>query len=701
MRNRKKNLGILSIFIMYAALLACIKISPVIDFSIDIMFFATLFIAYVALHFFLNVKELYNNMFKYRYWIAGILFAILVVGGYHGSSMGMWNNYVDPNVSIKNSTPIIGISRGIRSDEWLVGTPYILSQFSDSVNFSGSNDLINAKETDVTFYPRLVQKNYTIVLTPSNLGYLFLPNEMGFSFSWYFNYFAIFLVTIELFMIITKKNKLYSVLGAFLITFAPAVMWWNYCAVQLYGETALLIIYSFFKNKKVWIKAILALLLGWMAACYILTMYPAWQLPYGYFFLIIFIWMIFENKKDIRWRDSLYLIITGVVCALLVLPLYFGASEVYEAISNTVYPGDRASYGGGNWYFIFDYIGNIFLPYSNTVGNASELSQYISFYPLPLFMGLYYIYKNKREKKKNDVFLILTSILSILLTLWCFFPLPKILSKITLMTMSTPGRAQLVLGYISIFMMIYILNKYETSTKIKQKMQEKKILSLMSFMIFGMVLLFSNKTMLVDSLNNVNVYTNIISVVVFSPLFYFIALNNKKTNRLIFSALIFLSLLSTLCINPISKGLSVFYDKPFAKEIQKLVRKNNDSIFLVVNSGVVIPNYVLVNGAKVINSTNFVPNLDLWNKLDEENKFNFIYNRYSHVAVELINNDTNFELIQDDLIKVNLNYDDICIAKANYLVSSVELAKKNGYYYEIYHKNNMYIYKTFCIGSGE
>jgi len=700
MKNKKKVLGILYIFIMYAALLACIKLSPVIDFSIDIMFFATLFITYVALHFFLNIKELYNNMFKYRYWIAGIFFAILVFGGYHGSSMGMWNNYINPNVSVKNSKPILGISRGIRSDEWLVGTPYTLSQFSDSVNFSGSNDLINAKETDVTFFPRLVQKNYTIILTPSNLGYLFLPNEMGFSFSWYFNYFAIFLITIELLMIITKKNKLYSVLGAFLITFAPAIVWWNSCAIQLYGETALLIIYSFLKIKKVWVKTIMALLLGWIAACYILTMYPAWQLPYGYFFLVIFIWMIFENKKDIRWRDSLYLIITGVVCALLVFPLYFGASKVYEVISNTVYPGDRASYGGGNWYFIFDYIGNIFLPYSNTVVNASELSQYISFYPLPLLVGLYYIYKNKKEKRKNDVFLILTSILSILLTLWCFLPLPKLLSKITLMTMSTPDRAQLVLGYISIFMLIYILNKYETSTKIKKMMQEKKILGLVSFMIFGVVLLLSNKTMLVDSSSNVNIYTNIISIIVFVPLFYFIILNNRKLNRFLSIALIILSVLSTIYINPLSKGLSVFYEKPFSKEIKSIISENEKAKFLVVNNNFVIPNYILANGGRTINSVNFVPNLELWGKLDLNKQYDNVYNRYSHVGVDLTNEKTSFELIQDDLMKIKLSYNDICITGANYLVSDAKLQDNNSYT-EIYHANNIYIYETFCSESGE
>lgn len=52
-------------------------------------------------------------------------------------------------------------------------------------------------------------------------------------------------------------------------------------------------------------------------------------------------------------ENLLYLIITAIVCGLLFLPLYFGATEVLEIIGNTVYPGSRESFGGGNWGLLF------------------------------------------------------------------------------------------------------------------------------------------------------------------------------------------------------------------------------------------------------------------------------------------------------------------------------------------------------------
>ena len=77
-------------------------------------------------------------------------------------------------------------------------------------------------------------------------------------------------------------------------------------------------------------------------------------------------------------------------------------------------------------------------------------------------------------------------------------------------------------------------------------------------------------------------------------------------------------------------------------------------------------------------------------------RYNDVYNRYSHVAVKLYNEKTKFELMQEDLILISLNYDDICITGANYLVSNKELEENEKYYTKVYDKYNSYIYKTTC-----
>lgn len=694
-RKLLRILGIISIPLMYIVFFLATRYISYLHFSYDLLFFATIGIIYVSLHFFLDIKKMYEWIFKFRYLIGATVFAVLVIGGYHGSSVSFWNNYIDKGVKVENDTPIIGIARGIRSDEWLVSTPYMLSQTNNAVNYSKYNDLINGKSNDVSFYPRLMVKDYAILLHPNHIGFLFLPIENAFSFWWYFDIFVAFFVAIELFMIITKGNKLYSTLGAFLLVIAPPIFWWNTCSYIMYGGAALLIINKFLNVKKIYSKVILSALLGWVAACYVTIMYPAWMIPYAFLFVILFIWLLIENKNKLKWKYLLYLIITALICGGLFLPLYINSKEVVEIVSNTVYPGARTWYGGGNWRLLFTYISDMFYPYIK-IDNPCEYCQYLSLFPIPIFMGVYYLIKNKREGKKIDWFLLLTSVFAILLTIWCIFPLPKFISKITLLTMSTGDRAQLVVGYTCIFMMIYMLSKYEKDKIKTEKLIDKSIYGLIATLVCLISLWLSFGV--IDSAfpNCINIKINIISLIIFIPIFYFLLKNNKKTNFILFLLLMSVTLFSSVLIQPITKGLNVMFEKPFAREIQSIVEQEKDAKFLTVDRSIIVQNYVLANGGKSINSTNYVPNLELWHKLDLNKKYDEIYNRYAHVQVKLTDQDTSFELIQSDAIRLNLNYNDICVTEANYLVSTIPLDEHLEYYKEIYDENDMYIYKTTC-----
>lgn len=65
---------------------------------------------------------------KYRYIIAIIAFIIMVACKINFSSVDAWSLYVYGGD--EQSGTILGTYRAIRSDEWLVQTPYIMSQIS-------------------------------------------------------------------------------------------------------------------------------------------------------------------------------------------------------------------------------------------------------------------------------------------------------------------------------------------------------------------------------------------------------------------------------------------------------------------------------------------------------------------------------------------------------------------------------------------
>ena len=680
-KKKKIFFSISYLLISYILLFICIKKLHLFSFSYDILFFYSIFNIFILLNIIVERKKLYNYIFDKRYYIGFIFLLILVIGKYNGSSIALWDSYIEPEYDLKDAI-IIGKPRTIRSDEWLVSTPSALSQATKTVNFSSYNSVLKGTKSLVTLYPNLPSKDISILATPNNIGFFFLDEERAFSLSWYLPYFILFFATLEMLMILTKKRKLYSTVGAFLITLSPVVQWWQHASIPAYGALAIVLFHKFMISNSNLKKFLISVLFGYTGFLYIMCMYPAWQVPYAYLFLIMLIVIITREKKKIRKSDLLYLI---PVIITIILPMYLifdQNKEVLKIMTSTVYPGARFSSGGqGTLNRLFVYFINIFFPYIDT-GNPCEFSQYICLFPLPLIYGIYTLIK-----KKKDLFIILTTIVLSFLSVWYLFPLPKIISKITLLYMSTADRVLVVIGYITVIELVYILSKYETNTK--KIISKKNIVKLLISLIITCAMIKMGNHV-IESYASFK--KTIIMIIIYTPIIYLFIINDKKTNKILSISLILLSVVSCAFISPLNKGLGVFYTKPFSKQIQKIVKKDKNSIFLSVDGGITTGNYIAVNGGRTINSINYIPNLKLYRKLDKEKKYEKVYNRYEHVAVNLTDKKTSFKLVQDDFIIINLSYDDVCKINTDYIVSNKNLEK----YEKVYGKYNLNIYKTNC-----
>ena len=65
---------------------------------------------------------------KWRYVIALIVFTFCVIFKVHGSSINEYNKMFSNYEEYSSESVLLGESRSIRSDEWLVHTPYYMSQ---------------------------------------------------------------------------------------------------------------------------------------------------------------------------------------------------------------------------------------------------------------------------------------------------------------------------------------------------------------------------------------------------------------------------------------------------------------------------------------------------------------------------------------------------------------------------------------------
>jgi hypothetical protein len=692
MKKYKILLGYLILVLGNAAILVAEKLFITVPFSIDRFIILSAGVAFLSIHFILDYKLIWDFIYRKRYFIGIFILLFFVINGYHGSSIGAYSDYIQPDITVKDAKPFWGVYRPIRSDELVVDTPTILSQINHNRDLDIVNDALMAKNTTVVMFPQAPTRSISILISPRLLGFLFLDVEQAYSLYWYLPLFALFFSLFELFMIMTKGKKIYSLFGTMMLVFSPSMQWWNSTLFLLYGTLAFHMFRNFLISTTWKQKLLFSLMLGWFGSCFIMIMYPAWQIPYGYMFLGLFIWQVVVNWKKLSPYDLIYIIpAIGVIC-VLVIPTILASIDQLKLTMNTVYPGARDALGGNNWEYYYNYLPSIFYSIKG-IENPCEFSQYIILYPLPIILGVWQIIKNIKNKNHDLLLNILVGI-TFVLNLWNYVSLP--FRRITLLYMAPAGRSAIVVGVMCVIIMVLLISKYERK---KVKEINYVIAAIVSYLTVTFGLQIVNKLYPLYMTDN----KNFIAGIIFFALSFAFVLNAKKYNKYFIGILFAISVFIFVTVNPFTRGLSVMFEKPFSKEVQKIVEKDNDAVWLSSNSELYMASYVLANGARVINSTNYHPNIELWKKLDKDGKYNNIYNRYSHLLVDLTNDNTTMELIQADLIRLHLNTSDVCKLNIDYIATTTDLTTlylTNIYLEQIYSESNTRIYKVNCNGSG-
>lgn len=633
------------------------------------------------------LRKIANFIYKYRYYIAIIVFILCVIFEISGSSIGCWNDFITSNVT--EDGVLLGKSRGIRSDEWAVLTPM---SFSQSFNgFKYFSDLVRGDTTDVFIVYGLPTLNLMEIFRPFQIGYLILGIAKGLSFFWCGRFIVLFLVSFELGMIITKKNKLLSFIEAVIITLSPMVQWWfavnGVAEIFIFGQLAIILLHKYMNTDN--LKKRILYLVGLIicAGGYVLVFYPAWQIPMAYVFLALAIWTIIANRKNCKmnYKDIISIIVAILIFAVCMIYILYNSIDTIRSVMGTVYPGSRLETGGHAYNSYIQYIMNIFLPFksSGLNTNSCEESVMFSLFPMGIIISIIVLFKEKNK----DVGLISLLISYLFLGIWCIFGFPEIVAKITLMSNSPATRSMIAVGFLDILILMRSLSI------IKEPLKRIPSIIISIIISVGMVLL--SKKINALYLNKIMMVCMAIMCIY---LFYFILRYKEKYNRYLFTCgIVFVMLMTGATINPIRTGTKVIYDSEIIKEIQKI---NNDDSgkWIVEELGFPRANYILMAGVPVINSTNTYPNIERWHKLDKDNKYEDIYNRYAHIQMKIYKGTEDykdkFTLIQPDTFMVNMISDDLKILDIKYIFTINELEQLNTDYVKFV---LLYEYKEYKV----
>lgn len=633
-------------------------------------------------------KRIFLAIIKYRYLIAIILFAVLVLCKVNYSS---WGSFTKLYLGTNAQTVKIGKLRGVRSDEWAVQTPYYIAQANSRTPYSVVNDNVSISGQNMILSYGAPVWDISSLAKPLNWGFLFFGYEYGMAWYWNMKLILMVLLSYELSMIITRGNKAVSFIGAFWITYSPAIQWWfmqHVGDIIFYMEAVVVLFYyCLYYRDRLPLRILFAALLSFACVGYVLTVYPAIQVPLVYLGLLLCVLIFTDFRKNMKfgWKDALTAVCSLAVITLMLGHVYLISKDAFSAVMNTVYPGKRISTGGGGVLNgLNSFLTNVFLPYKDVTmsyTNACELSTFYYFLPAVLLV-LPLLIKRKADNCKYGIAL---SAYAVLATLYYIFKIPETIAKITLLSFVTP-RIIIAIGIASVYLSIWALSAITKSNR------PGIIYSVIVAAAIGFS--YYHTLMTTNILGYVRLRYYIAFILILAVINFALIRGHKKVFALLMVPIIFVS---GATVNPINIGNSKLFDSAFAVQVSTIKKSDPNASWATTDQ--VVGTYLYAMGVKDLDGVNYYPDMAKWRLLDPEGKYSEVYNRYAHITFKLTDGDTDFKMTQADSIMVSLNGSDLEKLGVKYFVTREKLQKLSygtATFTELGDKdyNGMYIYSV-------
>ena len=641
------------------------------------MFFFFLFLP-VGLAIWLGRKK----AVRYRYLLALLVLVLMTLGQYTGSSLGFYDGMLYGNTDAYENSTLLGIPQGIRGDEWATEKPYYFAQVNGGDDLPYYNEKLMMDGADMVVSAFSPVKDPIILFRPSLIGFLFLPSANAFAFYWWWKLLALFMSSFEICRLLSGRVR-YGVLGALLFSFAPPIQWWlSQAPVETlsFGFFAVALYHAYFAAEKRLARTLSLVGVFYCLTCFILTMYPATQVPYAYVFLAIVVWICYQHRKAKPFalkRIGMYCV-TAIPFAAMLVRFIMMSGPAMAMQLNTVYPGkSRAWIPLSADYPLYQLVN----PFTALVRhpdflNSCEISQFYSFgiVLIPFVCLLTWRYRKK---------MLLPALLcgaSTLLALVAWLPQIPWLNTIMLLSVSYPVRILMACGIGYSLTLISLLPLLEEAV---QGIPRKKALVLC---VVGWIVLLCIAT------NSANVFGYfrafrfgpVLLICIAGLLSYlaFLLLTGGKANcRKFLVLLVALNMASTLCVNPITRGTDSMFEKSTMAAIRQIDAEAPGR--WMVSGHSTISNLVTAQGVARVSGTYYYPDWTMMEIIDPEHKFEHYWNQFAHIDMRLTTGETEVSIFDHEISQkvdgtsriIYVNLDTARALGIKYVFTSVEVPK--------------------------
>ncbi|HDS1084199.1 TPA: hypothetical protein QDZ62_002080 [Stenotrophomonas maltophilia] len=518
--------------------------------------------------------------------------------------------------------PLLGSARMIRSDEWIVFTPYI--QIAVNNDFGQINAYSPYHESLRTFQA-LPLLDWGLLFKPYHWAFFVLPAANAYSFFYMFMAMA-FLSGWALFLRQLRMPVLAAVLVSATLFFAPFVqVWWTSNAGAFALAPWVAVAWLHIGNRWLRILASAYALAVWVIA----VSYP----PFIISSLLAMAVLVLSFRRDAL---TLARLIDAAVSGALALAVFIGYfHDIIPIVRNTVYPGQRQSAGGGvGLTSLFAHVFPNLMTYRFAplpmfkASNECEIAVLGSL--LPLFTLVLADGARLREWARGHRGSVLTLAAGVLLiACWIFLPFPVLVGKLTGLSMVPPARALLALGLMINIGCAMIL------VRCGVRLERRRLLLLAALLLMGTVAKFlfgEGQFSRLHSAADALPYLCLAALA--------IAARRPKLSvhaaSLVLATAALANLLGNGLFNPVQPAGPIFaMDRAAVLEALQAqgARKNADGVLVAPGAyGGLLPGL----GIPAVNHVLYLPQMGYFGRYFPgmpDNEFNFTFNRYHHVAV--------------------------------------------------------------------
>jgi hypothetical protein len=608
---------------------------------------------------------------RYRFVLGVFIVFAAVVVNINGSSLGMWNGWL-------GHTPfgdvVFGAPRAIRTDEYVVGTPLAFSQAYSGYHYF--NSLIGGVPSDMFIIKDAPVLTFAEVFRPFQWGYLILGSSRGLAFYWSARLVALFLASYQVFLLVTRhvggnERRGIALLGATLLTFSPMIQWWfavnNLPEMLVAVSVSVVCLDRYCAARRTWARVGYAFAIAECAGMFLLTLYPAWQIPLLYVLLILVVYVLHGRWGTIALRR---IDVIGIVASLLALVLllatvaYFSRGTIYS-MTHTVYPGVRHSSGGGlKLETLFSSAGTALLPFKNFSGNSNptEISGVLDLFPLGIILSVV----GMIIAKKPDLLGILLSVVLVSFLFYAIVGVPGWVAKISLFSQVPTGRLRFCIGLINILLLVRAAALLKTGRRF--------IPALVISALFCVFVLWWIAHVYPTAPSGVFMF--FVGVFIVASVCAIIS-NVGWMHSVALIIAVVLCFFSGLCVNPVQYAARPIENQALIAQAKAIDAKDPGLWVADGDGSSRLANLCTANGLDTLNAVSVTPRLQVWQKIDVKRKYAPVYNRYASITVQTVGSKTEehplFKLISSDAFMLSPDSQELHRLGVKYLLSSQQL----------------------------